>query len=166
MLLFAYGEAHYCARSRGASVVTSRDFAASAARVAGWADPHASPAAEKPEHYDEVVEALAEMRARALPQSGEASQGPCLRVRVLVAGETSAVVARMFRQAGADVATCDLKPSEATDIPHFQGSESGVKGNYYGPCCKRALESLPRSLPFVKPCPVLPVSTCRVCVCV
>ena len=114
-------EARYRARSRGASVVTSRDFAASAARVAGWADPHASPAAEEPEHYDEVVEALAAMRARALPQSGEASQGPCPRVRVLVAGETSAVVARMFRQAGADVATCDLKPSEVNDIPHFQG---------------------------------------------
>ena len=114
-------EARYRARSRGASVVTSRDFAASAARVAGWADPHASPAAEEPEHYAEVVEALAEMRARALPQPGEASQGPCPRVRVLVAGETSAVVARMFRQAGADVATCDLKPSEVSDIPHFQG---------------------------------------------
>ena len=36
--------------------------------------------------------------------------------RVLIVGETRGVVARMFRDAGADVATCDVDPTETPDI--------------------------------------------------
>ena len=43
------------------------------------------------------------------------------RPRVLFAGERHSVGARMFREAGADVATADLEPSDCPTIPHLQG---------------------------------------------
>ena len=85
--------------------VTARDFATAAAKAAGVADPFAaSPAVALPDNYDEAVDALARLRdvAMALAKSGG---GP--RIRVLVGGETSGVVATAFQQAGADVATCE-----------------------------------------------------------
>eukprot|EP00962_Isochrysis_galbana_P058939 scaffold32285_cov130-Isochrysis_galbana.AAC.1 len=39
--------------------------------------------------------------------------------RVLVIGEVSGVVSSMFRLAGAQVATCDLHPSEIDYVPYF-----------------------------------------------
>ena len=42
-----------------------------------------------------------------------------IAILAVVVGETSAVVARMFYVAGADVATCDLNPAENYgSIPH------------------------------------------------
>ena len=119
-------DARYRARTRGATAVTARDFSAAASQAAGLADPFASPAEQLPEHYDEVVEALQRIRASAPSYTG-GELGPSPRVRVLVAGEVSAVVARMFQLAGADVATCDLKPAEDNgDIPHYQGDASHI----------------------------------------
>ena len=119
-------DARYRARSRGATAVTARDFSAAASQAAGLADPFASPAEQVPEHYDEVVEALERIRASAPTFTG-GGPGPSPRVRVLVVGEISAVVARMFHLAGADVATCDLKPAEDNgEIPHYQGDASHI----------------------------------------
>ena len=116
-------DARHRARTRGASVVTARDFAAAAAKEAGQADPGADPAAELPTHFDEVVDALAALRTSARSQlGGSLDRAP----RVLVVGEVHATVARMFARAGADVATCDLQPSEASDIPHFEGDASHI----------------------------------------
>ena len=44
-------------------------------------------------------------------------------------GETSGTISRMFREAGADVATCDLNPSasDSPDTPHFQGDASHIQ---------------------------------------
>jgi hypothetical protein len=47
--------------------------------------------------------------------------------RVLVVGETSGTVASSFLMAGADVATCDLEPTETPNIPHFQGDASHIQ---------------------------------------
>ena len=119
------------ARSRGSLEVTARDLASAAARYAGQADPYRQPAAELPVHFDEVVERLAVIKRRATPFSG-GGPGPSMvptirrRARVLVLGESSAVVARMFTRAGADAATCDLMPSEDPDIPHFLGDASRI----------------------------------------
>ena len=104
--------------------VTARDISHAAARAAGASVTAADPAAELPKHFDEAVEALERLRRSALSSGGESEQGPGSRPRVLVVGETSAVVARMFARAGADVATCDVAPSEAPDIPHFVGDAS------------------------------------------
>ena len=121
-------DARYRARSRGAHSVTARDFTAAAARASGLADPSISPADQLPEYYDEVVDALANIRVSALShQVGGGQPGPSSRVRVLVVGETSAVVARMFQLAGADVATCDLNPAEDNrGIPHYTGDASHI----------------------------------------
>ena len=115
------------ARARGSAVVTARDFASSAAVIAGHADPSRDPAGDLPQHFDEVIEQLALLRERAASLSrGELGPGSGRRVRILVAGETSATVARMFIRAGAEVATCDLKPTADPDIPHFQGDVSSI----------------------------------------
>lgn len=58
------------ARTRGATAVTARDFASAAAKAAGMADPHESPAEDVPIHYDEVVDALQQLRRTAHTQLG------------------------------------------------------------------------------------------------
>jgi hypothetical protein len=115
-------DARCIARSRGGHSVTARDFYIASAKAQGLAEAD-SPAAEIPENYDEVVDTLASIRRGAQLQLGGALQGPSPRApRVLVIGEVHGTIAGMFARAGADVATCDLKPSATADeIPHFQG---------------------------------------------
>ena len=114
-------EARRLARIEGADAVRPRDIERAAAKAGGGRGPGASPADDQPTHHDEVVDALALLRHRVLGLSG--GRVP----RVLVVGETAGengeppTVAKAFRDAGADVATCDLKPSNFEGIPHFQG---------------------------------------------
>ena len=90
-------DARFAARTRGATEVTARDFAAAAASAAGIANPAADPADVLPDHYDEVVEALERIRVQVPFLSGG---GPGPRTpRVLVVGETHGTVASMFRRA-------------------------------------------------------------------
>ena len=110
------------ARQRGAAEVTIRDIR-DAADVIGGSTILPSPADIEPAHIDEVVKQLASLRQATLRLSG----GGCRRIRVLVTGERSAVVARMFREAGAEVATCDLQATEDPSIPHFQGDVSLIQ---------------------------------------
>lgn len=125
MLEQIVAEARYRARSRGALTATALDISSAAARFGGLPDPSSSPAEALPEHYDEVVDALEALRTSALSlQGGEGAPGP--RPLVLVVGERSGVVAQMFRRAGADVATCDLRPSDCPEVPHFQGDASRI----------------------------------------
>ena len=117
------------ARVRGSNVVTARDVRDAAARAVSSDAllPNSSPADTDPEHIDEVVESLTQLRHRALNLSGGR------QVRVLVIGETGTdegqppAVATAFQRAGADVATCDLKPSSSKSIPHFQGDASLIQ---------------------------------------
>jgi hypothetical protein len=48
-------------------------------------------------------------------------------MRVLVTGEISGVVSSMFLRTGADVASCDLYPSEIQHVPHFLGDASHIQ---------------------------------------
>lgn len=41
--------------------------------------------------------------------------------------ESPPIVAKMFREAGADVATCDFKASSFEDIPHYQGDSVNIQ---------------------------------------
>ena len=117
------------ARSRGAAQVQPRDIAAAAQTlVESKRSPSGtSPADTLPLHYDSMMAQLQNAReAAAQSKLGRESRAP----RVLVAGETSGVVASMFAAAGADVATCDLdsreKSSEMQGIPHFKGNASYI----------------------------------------
>ena len=117
-------DARYAARSRGASDVTARDIANAAAAHAGSASALSDPAAEIPEHYDEVVERLSRLCSNASSSFG--GELGLRKPRVLVVGETHGVVASMFLTAGADAATCDLKGTDTPHIPHFQGDASSI----------------------------------------
>ena len=110
------------ARSRGSGVVTARDVRDAASFAAG-STLDRSPADVEPENIDEVVDRLAQLSAAVATLVGEG----CRRPRVLIIGERHAVTARLFRDAGADVATCDLLPSEDADIPHFLGDASLIQ---------------------------------------
>lgn len=79
----------------------------------------------EPEHIDEVVERLAQLRDAVASLVGEGIRRP----RVLIIGERHAVTARMFKEAGADAATCDLHPSDDPEIPHFQGDAALIQDN-------------------------------------
>lgn len=88
----------------------------------------ASPAEETPEHIDEVVDKLSALKAEQL----RLSRGGIAPPKVLVMGESGSkdsppFVAKMFQDAGADVATCDLKESTATGIPHFRGDAANIQ---------------------------------------
>ena len=87
-----------------------------------------SPSEEQPEHIDEVVESLAALLAETL----RLSRGGIAPPRVLVVGETGSedsppIVAKMFQDAGADVATCDLKKSTYPGIPHHEGEAADIQ---------------------------------------
>ena len=111
------------AKVRGSASVAARDLRDAAAAAAGsLVSPH--PTEVEPDNIDEVVDELARLRVAALGLSGG---GKTRQVRVLVVGENSGVVARMFRDAGADVATCDLKPTECEDIPHYEGDAAFIQ---------------------------------------
>ena len=119
-------EARRRARTRGSQSVTFRDLRDASEVFGRSGKPPPKEFLDIPEHIDEVVESLAALRAATLQLSGGGVPPP----RVLVTGERSAVVARMFKKAGCDVATCDLQPSEAAEdegIPHFQGDASLIQ---------------------------------------
>ena len=116
-------DARRAARARGSAAVSAREIRDAAARHMGLPDPSVSPAAVEPENIDDVVDALARCKAAASSLSGGGSR----RVRVLVVGERNAVVARAFRDAGADVATCDLEESKDTSIPHYKGDAVDIQ---------------------------------------
>ena len=87
-----------------------------------------SPAEEAPEHIDEVIDKLSALKAEQL----RLSRGGVAPPKVLVLGEAGSkdsppFVAKMFQDAGADVATCDLKMSTAEGIPHFCGDAANIQ---------------------------------------
>ena len=105
------------ARSRGAAIPTPRDVADAARELDRRSTPRKSPADQLPQHYDEIVTALTAISAKVEAAVLEGVAPP----RVLFAGEQSGVGAKLFKMAGADVATCSLEPTETPWIPHFQG---------------------------------------------
>ena len=106
------------AASRGSSSVASRDVADAASTLVGTRTRRtSSPADHVPEHYEQLTRQLSRVHSLVLRHRGVGFPAP----RVLVTGETSGVVAGMFQMAGADVATCDIQPTEHPSIPHFQG---------------------------------------------
>ena len=105
------------AKVRGASDVTPKDVAEAARAMDPARKKLPSPAEVLPVHYDKLMAELASVRASVEAMVAKDVRRP----RVLVAGERHSVVACMYRAAGADVATCDLEPSDSPSIPHFQG---------------------------------------------
>ena len=115
-------DARRLSRARGAAEVTARDVRDAASHIAGGGSAMTDPANIEPDNFDEVVDALQHIRVSALSSLPEGT-----RVRVLVVGEVNGVIARMFSLAGADVATCDLRPTRTPDIPHFQGDATLIQ---------------------------------------
>ena len=123
--------AQHRACSRGSKVVTPRDISDAAATVAAEGrgfTPQKAPATELPEHYDEMILNLRALGTAApfkwgRNPSGEANFNHWLP-RVLINGEKSGTMARMFQLAGCDVATCDIQRADGyqNGIPHFQGN--------------------------------------------
>ena len=113
------------ALARGSSSVTPRDVrdAASLLTVAPRSARPSSPADAVPEHEAQLQAALAAVHEDVQ----QAKSGGVPPPRVLVAGETSGVVAHAFLSAGADVATCDLEVTTTPEIPHFQGDSSHIQ---------------------------------------
>lgn len=105
------------ARSRGAAVPTPRDVADAARQLDRRSTPRKSPAVQLPQHYDDIVSALTAISAKVEAAVAEGIAPP----RVLFTGGQSGVGAKLFKMAGADVATCSLEPTETPWIPHFQG---------------------------------------------
>jgi hypothetical protein len=118
------------ARSRGTLKVTPRDVREAAQtlietrRRSDVQD--RSPADVLPDHYDTLLEQLHTLR-----RDTESTKlgGSSRAARVLIVGETSGVIGRMFREAGADVATCDLHASDSDtpDTLHFKGDASYIQ---------------------------------------
>ena len=119
------------ARSRGTLTVTARDVREAAQtlietrRRSDAKDD--SPADAIPEHYDTILRQLRSLREDT--DTTKLGGGSSRAARVLIVGETSGTISRMFREAGADVATCDLNPSasDSPDTPHFQGDASHIQ---------------------------------------
>ena len=123
-------EARRIANQKGSTVVNFRDIRQSAeAMDEGFRRKVTpSPSEEQPKHIDEVVESLSALYAETLRLSRGGKAPP----RVLVVGETGSnesppVVAKMFRDAGAEVATCDLKESSYDGIPHYCGDAVNIQ---------------------------------------
>ena len=113
------------ALARGSQKVTARDVRDAAALLtrAPRASLVPSPADVEPEHLDQLTAALAAVHEDV----AQSKSGGVALPRVLILGETSGVVARAFRAAGADVATCDLCPTSTPEIPHFHGDASYIQ---------------------------------------
>ena len=105
------------AKSRGATTVTPRDVAEAARSMDPSRTQPKSPADVLPEHYDELISNLAALRRWVDSHVQAGGRRP----RVLVAGERHSVVAKMFLEAGAEVATTDLHDTDTPAIPHFKG---------------------------------------------
>ena len=123
-------EARRLAKQKGASSVSFRDVRQSAETLDKTyrKNTTVSPSEEQPEHIDEVVESLAALRTETL----RISRGGKAPPRVLVVGETGSeesppIVALMFKKAGAEVVTCDLKESTYKDIPHYCGDAAYIQ---------------------------------------
>ena len=111
------------ARARGTNRVSVRDVEGALAYIKSGKEVLPSPADVLPKHYEELV-----LKLRAVGESALSHQGAGLPPpKVLIAGETSGRVATMFKMAGADVATCDLQPSECAAIPHFIGDAALIQ---------------------------------------
>ena len=110
------------ARARGADTVTVRDIAEAARSMDTARGKTLSPAEVLPEHYEQLLQQLVEIRKRVDRAVAEGAHRP----RVLVACERHSVVAKMFQEAGADVATCDLYDTDTKGIPHFKGDASRI----------------------------------------
>ena len=109
------------ARRRGSFTVTTRDVVQVGDKLLNKTPKRLkSPAEVLPEHFDRMVSDLQQLANKAAAMCGD------YRPRVLIVGETSGVVAGMFKLAGMDVATCDLAPSERSDIPHYQGDATWI----------------------------------------
>ena len=111
------------AAGRGAAIVTAKDVAEAAQQL----DPNRavakpSPADVLPEHYDQLVRELNELRVSMEAHVLAGHRRP----KVLIAGERHAVVARMFKAAGADVATSDFEMSDCELIPHYRGDMNHI----------------------------------------
>ena len=118
-------KARSLAAARGAQVVGDREVREAVTAVLGPdALPGRSPAADIPQHYESMLASIRSLASRFA--SASSHWGQSRRPRVLIAYEKSAVVASLFKMAGADVATCDLKPSENSEIPHFQGDAAYI----------------------------------------
>ena len=98
-------------------MVTPRDVAEGAREFDRRSSSKPSPADQLPQHYDEIIHALTAICQKVDAAAAQGVAPP----RVLLAGECSGVGARLFRMAGADVATCSYDPTETPWIPHFQG---------------------------------------------
>ena len=110
------------AHSRGSTTVTPRDVAEAARALKAQGTPPVSPAEEIPQHYDELMTDLAALREWVDNHVQAGNRRP----RVLICGERHSVVAKMFSEAGADVATNDLHPTDTPGIPHYQGDMNRV----------------------------------------
>lgn len=118
------------ARQKGSTLVHYRDVRRSAEILDTSMERKSkpNPAEETPEHFDEVVDKLSALKAEQL----RLSRGGVVPPKVLVIGESGSedsppFVAKMFQDAGADVATCDLKGSTAEGIPHFCGDAAQIQ---------------------------------------
>ena len=117
------------ARSRayenGAENVCARDII-DAAKQMEWEKSHGyerpTPPSFPPKHYGEQRQALAQL-AEVIKEEVERGMP---KPWVLVACECTGLVARHFKLAGCEVATCDLKESEDVGIPHFKGDARKV----------------------------------------
>ena len=109
------------ARSRGSERITLRDVR-DAADLCGSAERGVevpTVQTDLPVHWDEILCQLSSLSKLA----SSLHRKP----RVLIVGETRAILARLFLEAGADVATCDLQDSESPEIPHFKGDSSLIQ---------------------------------------
>ena len=110
------------ALQRGSTVVSPRDVRMEA-DILGGSQPVSSPADELPAHWDVIVSDLSRICQLVARHRGGGLAPP----RVLITGEKNGVLASLFKMAGADVATCDLQPTETPQIPHFQGEAALIQ---------------------------------------
>jgi len=109
------------AQTQGAYKISPRHLA-----EAAWAmqsSPAPQPLASVlPFHYCAICETLAAIKLDCDAQRAEGIANP----RILVIGDTSGVLRSMFYLAGADVVSCDFKPSQVSHIPHYEGDGADV----------------------------------------
>ena len=112
------------ARARGARQVAPIDVRRAATTLdRAYRNPPAPPVDPQPEHADQIASQLTAIRQTI---DRHISQG-FRRPRVLLLQESSAIIAGYFKQAGCDVVTNDLSPSEDPTIPHVIGDSALVQ---------------------------------------
>ena len=110
----------------GSRCISARDVTEAAAQIRRYErdGPRPKPVDPSPVHEEELSSLLSELKTWVTELVRKTG---CRRPLVLVAFEASAIVARAFRDAGCDVVTCDLVPSEDRTIPHFEGDLSHIQ---------------------------------------